>query len=273
MNSNILKITLLLIITILSMLDAAAQSKLEGREVEISNNGIRINKSDDDEKKPKVHKKIHTKAHFDLGINNVIDETEYADVQNLLLSNGPNSNFSSKDLELNTGKSINVNFWPVLMQADLISHNLQLETGLGFQIFNWRYNAKIVHTDYDGNPSGENNPYFIDRANDPNLNGKEKNKLGVSYVSVPFMLRINSNKFDGHRFSIAAGVIGSYKLKSWTKFYGQKNAGSFGINDIMTQLTAEIGVSGILKLYGTYALQPMFENGLERTPFAIGVRF
>jgi hypothetical protein len=260
---------------------------LDGMRISIGNNGIKIGNPN----KKKKHKKLHTGMHFDFGINNFIDNSKYSSLQPLTAGGQRPTNQSvvqdsilrpvnQNDLQLRNGKSINFNFWPVWLKQDVAKHNVQIETGLGFQFFNYRFSTNVRHSDAVPvntttlNPGTASivGPGFEDVSDPARLQGKEKNKLGVSYVSVPLMLRFNSNKKKGHRYFVGAGVIGSYKLKSWTKFYGDKESGNYGINNWMTQLSAELGITGVIKLYGTYALQSMYENGLDRRPFAIGIR-
>ena len=252
---------------------------LEGMSISIGTNGIKIR---DAVKKKKKHKKLHVGMNFDFGVNNIIDNTNYTGssaTNGLVVVDTTVRDLNSNDLKLRNGKSINFNFWPVWLKQDVAKHNVQIETGLGFQFFNYRYSTAVRHT--DAVPANPNIPPMLastlkpgfNDVTDPNqLTGKAKNKLGVSYVSIPLMIRFNSNKKNGHRYFIGGGVIGSYKLKSWTKFYGDKSSGNYAINDWMTQVTAELGVTGIIKLYGTYALQSMYSNGLDRRPFAIGIR-
>lgn len=252
---------------------------LEGMQISIGNKGITVR---DPKKKKKKHKKLHVGMHFDFGVNNIIDNTNYTNAsatRGLVVIDTTVRDLNNSDLKLRNGKSINFNFWPVWLKQDIARHNVQIETGLGFQFFNYRYSTNVRHS--NAVPADPNippmlastlKPGFEDISNPNQLQGKEKNKLGVSYVSVPLMLRFNSNKKNGHRYFIGAGVIGSYKLKSWTKFYGDKDSGDYAINDWMTQVTAELGVTGVIKLYGTYALQSMYSNGIDRQPFAIGIR-
>lgn len=269
-------------ITITSDGDTLTKRKgLEGMNISIGTNGIKIA---DRLKKKKKHKKLHTGMHFDFGFNNIIDNTNYngsLSGQNIVAQDTILRPINENDLNLRNGRSINFNFWPLWLKQDIAHHNVQIETGLGFQFFNYRFDTKVTHSDNVpvANSIGTSQPSFDlagagfeDIRNPEQLQGKAKNKLGVSYVSIPLMLRFNSNKKKGHRYFFGAGVIGSYKLKSWTKFYGEKSSGNYGINDLMTQVTAEMGVTGIIKLYGTYALQSMYSNGLDRQPFAIGIR-
>lgn len=264
----------------------------KGMRISIGNNGIKIGRPNLTQKKKK-HKKLHKGMHFDFGINNVIDNSVYnGTLEDLVVNNGDITTTASnardvkkEDFNLRNGRSINFNFWPVWLKQDIAKHNVQLETGLGFQFFNYQYSTNVIHSDAVPTNSAIPPPLasslrsgFMDIQDPSLLQGKDKNKLGVSYISVPLMLRFNSNKKNGHRYFVGGGVIGSYKLKSWTKFYGVKNSGDFGINDWMLQATAEIGVTGIIKLYGTLGLQSMYEvpngqnTGLDRRPFAIGIR-
>ncbi len=268
--------------------DTTTKTESTGRHtIEFSNNGIRYT---DKEKKKKDDRNFHVKMHFDFGFNNVIDNTNYIAVPADYFYDGristgiPSSvsKLSANDLNLITGKSINFNFWPLWFSQDVVKKNVQIETGLGFQFFNYRFDSKVKHSTNFGTRDDFQFPgvrighaALFEEITDPAmLQGKAKNKLGVSYISIPLMLRFNTTDRPGKAgLSFAAGVIGSYKLKSWTKFYGEKNAGDYDIKDWMTQVTAEIGIPGIIKFYGTYALQPMYNNVyIDRTPFAIGIR-
>lgn len=244
--------------------------------IRLGSDGLRI----ENKNKKRNHHRLHTGAHIDLGWNNVVDNTGYQISQSLFSANNSINNgtalLTENKLSLKNGRSINVNLWPVWFNYDLAGHGLQLESGLGFQFFNYQYHSNIVHTDM---PSAsfattefENNIPFFKEMNPANFPGeKMKNKLGISYISLPLMLRFNSPK-KHHPFFIGAGVVGSYKLKSWTKYYGTRTNGNFGINQWMTQVMAEIGIKGVIKLYGTYALESMYASFIERQPFAIGIR-
>ncbi len=248
-----------------------------GTILSVSNHGFEI--GDRLKKKKKKHKKLHVGMHFDFGINNIVDNTEYktgVNYQQLVQTDSNMRNLASSDLKLRNAKSINFNFWPVWLKQDIARHNVQIETGLGFQFFNYQFDSQVRHNNGFPNDLTVITPQFEEITDPTRLTGKEKNKFGVSYVSIPLMLRFNSNKKKGHRYFLGAGVIGSYKLKSWTKFYGEKEAGNYGINDWMTQVTAELGVTGVIKIYGTYSLQSMYtmqgQGGLDRRPFALGIR-
>lgn len=288
MNQAIYKRAIILLVLIFSIgkisaqTDSTKKSKNAGKSIEISNMGIQLF---DPSKamKNKKHKNFHLKMHFDFGFNNVIDNTNYDEVPANYYYDGSLTNpvgapLKESHMELNTGKSINFNFWPLWFSQDVAKHNVQIESGIGFQFFNYRFSSKVKHSDaflYNDPLGLPTNLARFERITDPaELDGKAKNKLGISYISVPLMLRFNKLKKKGKAgFTIAGGVIGSYKLKSWTKFYGEKNGGNYDIKDFMTQLSVEIGVPGIIKFYGTYALQPMYDNQyIDRTPFAIGIR-
>ena len=51
---------------------------LEGLQISIGTNGVNIR----DPKKKKVNKKLHTGMHFDFVFNNVVDNTNYRNLQN-----------------------------------------------------------------------------------------------------------------------------------------------------------------------------------------------
>ena len=287
MKTVLYQIAIILITLFLSMGKMSAQTDstkkkkgLEGKSIEFSNSGIRISGKN----AKKKHRSFHFKMHFDFGFNNVIDNTNYSNVPLGYYNSGspivanPTDGLNENDLNLKTGKSINFNFWPLWFSQDIAKHTVQIESGLGFQFFNYRFSSNVKHSDafLYNDPLGL--PVHMARfekiTDQTLLGGKAKNKLGVSYISIPLMLRFNSIKKKGKvGFTIAGGVIGSYKLKSWTKFYGEKNSGDYDIRDWMTQLTAEIGIPGIIKFYGTYALQPMYNNTyIDRSPIAIGIR-
>ncbi|GAF04692.1 WG repeat-containing protein [Saccharicrinis fermentans] len=211
-----------------------------------------------DQKKRKSHK---FKGHFwgiDLGLNNFVNNQK---------------EFSLPDgyqyLSLHTGKSIELNI-NALQQNIGLSQGVGFVTGVGLNYNNYRFdNPNIPIIDEDGNLSSA-------AITDP----LEKNKLTTLYLNVPVMFELQFSKRRHSAFYISTGVIGGYRLKSYTKIVTkvdgekdkEKNKDSFALNDFRYGAHVRIGFKAI-NLYGTYYLSQMFENGKgpELYPISFGI--
>lgn len=207
---------------------------------------------------------------LDLGFNYLQDKTNYTDpaVQNYLQVNQQlkNENLFS----LREGKSINVNIYPILVKYRLLNTKKQriyVAVGAGLQVYNFRFNKPVTYTN-------ETVPMVV--TND-SLHFT-KNKLTVTYLSLPFMVnfktKLHANAWLVYGFGITAG----YRISSYTKQISeekskQKNHDSFNLNNFNSCVTAEIGVDGILRLFASYQLTALHDNILDQHPYTIGVRF
>jgi hypothetical protein len=178
-------------------------------------------------------------------------------------------NFMSLDLI----KSTNI-------QLNMFEENLKfskyagLVTGLGIDWRNYRFeNANVVLQN--------NNNYFDGTLmNDANY---KKSKLLVTYLTVPLLLELQTNRFTNRNsFHIAGGISSGIRIGSHSKVKYENQNGStekdkdrsdFNLNPFKLDATALIGW-GNINLYGNYALIDMFkaDRGPELRPFSVGLR-
>lgn len=178
-------------------------------------------------------------------------------------------------LELNSGKSLNVNLNLYYHDFKLYKRYLMFTTGVGLTLNNYRFSSdktlradtNRVFADYDFNKTNDKIVY-------------QKNKLAVNYVTVPLLLQFNSNKYAKHSFHVAAGALVSYKFNSHLKLvYNDqgdrektKRRDEFNIEPFRTDLTVRLGYS-FFTLYASYAMTELFKNnrGPELHPFTVGL--
>ncbi len=177
-------------------------------------------------------------------------------------------------LNLNTSKSVNVAFYPVLGSIRLTKTRLLcLESGMGVVCSNYRFEDGWTIANVDG----------VTVASDKYREGGEsqvsKSKLTTSYGTVPLMLRLNipvGGRYD--RIYVSAGVVGGLKLSSHTKVkYSsggakEKDEDSFNLNLVKYDLAFRAGYENV-GVYFNYQMTPMFEKnkGPKLYPYAIGV--
>jgi hypothetical protein len=165
--------------------------------------------------------------------------------------------------------SINVNIWPVMLELRLLQssqHMFSLYTGAGTQIYNFKYKKNITYVNETTPKIIEDNVIF------------SKNKLAVAYISVPLMFNYNTRLGGDTWFTVGAGLIGGYAYDVWTKQISdergkQKNSDAFNIDRFNLNFCGEIGVTDIIRFFGTYQLNNLYTSGLNQHPYSIGIRF
>lgn len=202
----------------------------------------------------------------DLGFANVDDKTNYssAEAQNFLRTVRPGDKpITRDDLKLRASKSSNVNVWVLMQRLSLAKGYLNLKYGLGLEMFNLRYQSNITYN---------NNPAYIFRDS---ISSFSKNKLYAGYLSVPFMVNVNTS--PGRKgLSFSAGVSAGYRVGSRNKQVSnergkEKIKGDLGLEQFRLAYIGELGL-GPVKLFGSYSLTPLHENGLEQYPYSVGIR-
>lgn len=197
------------------------------------------------------------------------------------LSNYVNSDFSlsrSADdefMDLNTGKSWNMNLNFAQYSVNFIYNKFGMVTGLGLEWNYYRFdNNNTIQKDDDGVIVPDEISYagYI----------VDKSKLSTTYATVPIMLEWHSSASQSRGVVIAAGVIGGVKLGSNTKIVYRLNENGdinkdrrrddYNLSPFRYGVTARIGVGDWL-VYGTYYLTPLFEKnkGPELYPFSLGI--
>jgi hypothetical protein len=211
---------------------------------------------------------------FDIGFANLVDKTDpllYPNYTTYLPYPGfimPIPSPNSSNLKLNNVKSSNVNIWIVQQKVNLYKHYLNLKYGVGFEMYNFRFEQPISFSNTAGNYV-----YFDDVQ-------FSKNKLFVEYVTVPVQLNFQSNPDNRKSFFASIGVSAGYLMQSRTKQISEERGkkkvnGNFNLSNYKTAVIGELGI-GSVRLYGSYNLTNMFDANLTNfnmTPIAIGIRF
>jgi len=204
----------------------------------------------------------------DLGFSNYIDNTNYATAN----SSGylaPGHDFVEDDFKLRTGKSVNVNIWVFMQKLNVIKHVVNLKYGLGVELNNYRYK--------------KDNPISYKESSPPQILWEEnrqfsKNKLAADYITVPLMINFNTTPKSGNRgLSLSAGISGGYLYSSRNKQISdengkQKEKGDIGLNRWKLAYIGELGL-GPVRLYGSYAITDLHDDGLSQRPYNVGIRF
>jgi hypothetical protein len=198
----------------------------------------------------------------DLGFANLNDKTNYSSAASQAFAPG----FSNKDqLNLRTGKSIDVNIWIFMQRLNMIKHVVNLKYGLGVELNNYRFDDERIRF--------TRNPTVI--SIDPALADVDKNKLAADYVTVPMMLNLNFTPNRKKGFGISGGVSAGYLYSARQKI---KNNGDkdklhddFDLRKWKLSYIGELNL-GPVRLYGSYAMKSMWEKGLDQTPYNVGIR-
>lgn len=200
---------------------------------------------------------------MDLGFANWRDQTNYAAAQQ---SGFVSPAFSSKDnLNLKTGKSVNVNIWAFMQKLNVVKHYVNLKYGLGVELNNYRFDDERVR--FSKNPT----TISIDQA----LAGTGKNKLAADYITLPAMLNLNFTPGRKRNFGLSAGMSVGYLYSARQKIKNNdktKLNDDFNLEKWKLSYIAELNL-GPLRLYGSMATRNMWEKGLNQTPYNVGVRF
>lgn len=230
-----------------------------------------VNIKYDNGKDKKKKKPSHISTNWwimDIGFANFDDKTVYgsADANSYLKTIRPGeAAFTANDLKLRTTKSTNVNLWFFMQKLNVSKGVLNLKYGLGLEMFNYRYENNIS---YNNKPTS----YIFRDSVD-----FSKNKLYASYLTVPFMININTTPGKKNGLSISAGVSAGYLMNSRNKQISdergkRKNQGDFDLEKFRLAYIGELGL-GPVRLFGSYSVNPMHENGLKQHPYSFGVRF
>ena len=204
---------------------------------------------------------------FDIGLVNYIDETKY--LENKTLSNPSIGLPMSKlKMQLNNGKSTNINIWVVQQKYRFKNPMFYLKYGLGVEMFNFRYEYGINFRKH------ESMIIYLSQDN------YEKNKLFTSFISVPIRLgydfKLKNNKILG----LSGGVVSGYLYKSLNKQISrelgkEKYHGNYSLKDVRLAGVFEIRIDQI-KFFGTASLQNMLDKmdtNQSLYPYSFGLRF
>jgi len=199
---------------------------------------------------------------FSVGMSNYLDK-------DFSLSRTTDNEF----MDLNTGKSWNMNLNFAQYSINLINNKFGIVTGLGLE---WNYYR------FDNNNTIQKNDEGViveDASTYAGMN-IQKSKLSTTYATVPILLEFHSSADQNKGVVVSAGVIGAIKIGSNTKIVYKeegdenkdKKRDDYNLSPLKYGLTARIGVGDWL-IYGNYYLTSLFEKdkGPELYPFSIGI--
>lgn len=229
----------------------------------ISNEGISINTEDEKEKEFGIEWAV-----VDIGINSLQDKTNYASAEAQNFLQVPQEYQNENLFNLRTGKSINVNVWPVIARWRMLNtggQKIYLGMGIGLQMYNFRFTRPVNYIN-DVTPA-----VVMDSIS------FKKNKLGMTFLSMPLMLTFKTKAGEKTSFVYGVGITGGYRIASWMKQVSdsrgkQKYHDKYNLSDFNSCLTAELGLDGYFRLYASYQITPLHENALDQYPFCLGIR-
>lgn len=197
----------------------------------------------------------------DLGFANYNDNTNYSSAEAQAFAP-----LGDKDqLELRTGKSVNLNVWLFMQKLNITKHVLNLKYGLGLELNNYRFDDERVQLLQD--------PTKI--VLNPEWTDLKKNKLAADYVTVPLMLNLNLTPKREKGFAISGGISAGYLYSARQKIKEgddeEKTHDNFDLRKWKLAYIGELSL-GPVKLYGSYAMKSMWEKGLDQTPYNVGLR-
>ncbi len=196
----------------------------------------------------------------DLGFSNYNDESNYAAAT---LNNFVAPGIGEDEMKLKSGKSRNVNVWFFMQKLNVAKHVVNLKYGLGLELNNYHFD--------DGTIMIAKNPTFISQG----ATEFKKVKLAADYLTVPIMLNFDFTPKRRKGFGISAGISAGYlySARYKTKDGGDVNKikDDFNLERFKLSYIGELSL-GPVRLYGSYAMNNMWERGLDMTPFNFGFR-
>lgn len=195
----------------------------------------------------------------DLGFSNYNDESNYVAATN----DGFVSGIGKDELKLKAGKSRNVNLWFFMQKLNIAKHVVNLKYGMGLELNNYHFD--------DGHVQFFKNPTHITLGPDD----LKKVKLAADYLTVPIMLNFDFTPRRKRGFGLSAGVSAGYLYSSRfkTKDGGDvsKVKDDFNLERFKLSYIGEISL-GPVRLYGSYAMNNMWDKSLNMTPYNFGFR-
>lgn len=198
----------------------------------------------------------------DLGFSNFVDNTVY----------GPGTAAdqfapgSTEDwFKLRAGKSRNVNIWLFMQRFNIIKHVVNLKYGVGLELNNYHFDDERIRFN--------KNPTIV--TLDADLADASKNKLAADFLTVPMMLNFNFSPNRRNGFGISGGISAGYlySARQKTKINDDKDKvrNDFDLKRWKLSYVGEL-LLGPVKVYGSYAMDNMWDKGLDQTPYNVGLR-
>ena len=226
------------------------------------------------ERAPKKLKNVTTNwFSFDLGYANFRDQSDQMVYLMGIPSTYPGLPYNkywvnSSNLKLDNRKASNFNIWIVQQKLNVYQHKINLKYGVGFEMFNFRFEQPVSFRNEPGKT------VFMDDVN------FTKNKLFVKYLTVPVQLNFQPNPYNRKGFYASIGLSAGYLVDARNKQISaergkQKYDGTFELNNLRFATIGELGIGGV-RLYGSFGSINLFDknkSNLTLFPYAIGLRF
>jgi hypothetical protein len=198
---------------------------------------------------------------FSMGLSNFVDK-------DFSISRSGDNEF----MDLNTGKSWNMNINFAQYSINLVNNKFGLVTGLGLEFNFYRFDSdNSIQKDVDG---------VIINQDLPETWNVEKSKFSTTYATLPILFEVHTSSDQNRGMVFAAGVIGGAKLGSNTKVVYKESGdkkkdkvrNDYSLNPFRYGITARLGVGDWL-VYGTYYVTMLFEKGKgpELYPISVGL--
>jgi hypothetical protein len=179
---------------------------------------------------------------FDLGF------TQFIDKNNIGVSDANNL------MDLEVGRSVNVNFRVMDLKVNLVRQMFYLNAGLEFDLHDYGFSNSTTLLNNDGKFGAVKDSVKFSR-----------DKLSTQYLELPIMLCFNSNpKKQDHSFSLGVGAYGGILLGAYTKQVSdsrglQRIYGNYSCNPIDYGVVGAIGY-GDVQLFGKYNMSSIFQT-------------
>ncbi|MEI6435073.1 MAG: hypothetical protein WCP32_09530 [Bacteroidota bacterium] len=197
-------------------------------------------------------------------------------------------------MNMNTARSVTVNFNPFELNVNIYKNHIGFTTGLGFQTSNYYFTDNYVMI----KDSSALVAYKV-QDSEGNYVSLKINKMVVSYLNLPLFFEYQSNRYRRlSSFHVTVGVIAGVRIGSYTKQvyseksgtyflvdekgnkvatyevdrYTARNSGAYHLSPFKIEAAFRVGWSH-LNLFGTYSLTRMFQKdqGPELYPFTVGI--
>lgn len=200
-------------------------------------------------------------AGFEIGLNNYVNNNF-----SMALSE------SNSYMDLNTGKSWNVNLNFIEYDINLIGESFGVGTGMGIEFNDYRFDNQLPINKID-------NQIRVDSSYANAGYNLEKAKLSTTYITVPIIFEYQNTVSNDNKLFFSLGLIGGMKLGSHTKVVYKdegdknkdKNRSDFFLSPFRYGYTLRAGY-GFLKIFANYYDSSLFEKdkGPQLHPFTIG---
>lgn len=153
-------------------------------------------------------------------------------------------------------KSANIDIGLIRQDMNLYNGQLLFSYGLNLNHYYLKYSNRqmVQYIDKNGFLAGRND----------SVNHYDKNRLDISYLSVPLMLEYHSKK---DHFNIAAGVEFGFNAKSKVTLKGNNESGNFKqkneteikVNPTQMNAMIRVGINNIA-LYAKYSITELYKS-------------